>query len=72
MERCSFCRKKINMMSFKCKFCDINYCCKHQLPETHKCNIRESASYERYRLKDTSDYKPLTKLERLEQAHVGT
>jgi predicted nucleic acid binding AN1-type Zn finger protein len=50
------CRKKINIMSFQCKFCHSNFCCSHQLPEKHHCNIKQSDYFETFRLTNTLDY----------------
>jgi predicted nucleic acid binding AN1-type Zn finger protein len=58
IQRCSedICRKKINIMSFECKFCHSNFCCSHQLPEKHNCNIKQSDFYETFRLMNNLDY----------------
>jgi predicted nucleic acid binding AN1-type Zn finger protein len=55
-ERCGFCKKKINILSFTCKFCHSNFCCSHQLPETHKCDIKKSDVFETFRLTNTMNY----------------
>ena len=48
MDRCDCCRRKVNIMSFTCKFCHKKYCPFHQLPENHKCDIKNSDAYEKY------------------------
>lgn len=35
---CNGCKKKLNTLSFTCKWCSKSYCLKHQLPETHLCS----------------------------------
>jgi predicted nucleic acid binding AN1-type Zn finger protein len=35
--RCSLCRKKTNLLGFKCNYCDKLFCSGHRLPEEHKC-----------------------------------
>ncbi|MBI3623452.1 hypothetical protein HY212_05240 [Candidatus Pacearchaeota archaeon] len=37
MEKCSYCRKGIREIPFKCKLCKKYYCSKHLVPENHKC-----------------------------------
>ena len=38
--RCSFekCKKKPAIIVGHCKTCNMNYCSKHRLPESHLCN----------------------------------
>jgi predicted nucleic acid binding AN1-type Zn finger protein len=44
MERCSFCNKKIKLISYSCK-CQGQFCAKHRYTYTHNCpslnNIKE-------------------------------
>ena len=35
-ERCSFCNKKLNLISFSCK-CEGKFCDKHRYTHTHNC-----------------------------------
>lgn len=37
MADCSYCRRKIEDIPFKCHRCTGKYCSKHRLPEDHKC-----------------------------------
>ena len=39
--RCKFknCKKKINILKFKCKFCSLDFCLTHQIPEIHSCKL---------------------------------
>jgi predicted nucleic acid binding AN1-type Zn finger protein len=48
---CKKCMKSITIMSFHCKFCEQDFCIKHQLPEKHRCDIRNSPYYDEYKLK---------------------
>lgn len=34
---CEFCGKKLDYVSFKCKFCGHRFCSEHRLPENHHC-----------------------------------
>ena len=34
---CSFCKKRLAAMPFKCKFCALEFCGEHRLPEDHSC-----------------------------------
>lgn len=66
MERCLTCHKKINILSFTCKFCEYKFCSLHQLPESHACKLRETEYYETYCSNSVKErYTPLTKLERI-------
>ena len=58
--KCNFCNKKISIMRFTCKFCDEIYCVNHQLPENHKCDIKNSSYYDKYKtLKNNNEYKAI-------------
>ena len=36
MERCSFCNKKLKLISYSCK-CQGQFCAKHRYTHTHNC-----------------------------------
>lgn len=36
-QRCSFCRKKIGMITFSCKCCEGIFCVAHQTTHSHNC-----------------------------------
>lgn len=46
---CYCCKKSCVLMPFKCRFCEFTFCLKHQLPETHKCDIKKSQFFEEYK-----------------------
>jgi len=35
---CEFCKKPINSIPYKCKYCYDFFCDEHHLPERHKCS----------------------------------
>ncbi len=35
---CEFCKKPINSMPYKCRYCYYFFCDEHRLPERHKCS----------------------------------
>lgn len=37
-KKCSFCKKRINLLEFDCK-CSKIFCLKHRLPESHNCTF---------------------------------
>ena len=55
------CKKKISVMSFTCKFCHEIFCYCHQLPENHKCDIKQSDVFEKFRVTNNINYTPDTK-----------
>lgn len=57
--KCKICRSKINIISFECKFCKINFCSKHQLPEDHHCDIKHSEHYEEYKYRNNNKQETL-------------
>ena len=67
MDRCtlSTCKKKMGYMKFECKFCHTCHCLKHQLPEKHNCNVRESDAYEAYKAINNINYDAATDKERV-------
>jgi len=34
---CAFCKKKLLTLPFQCKFCSLEFCDAHRLPEDHSC-----------------------------------
>lgn len=50
------CHKKVGVLYFECKFCNLRYCAQHQLPETHQCDIKTSGIYDEYRVTNTLQY----------------
>ena len=53
--KCDFCKKKISLsFTFCCNLCNLNFCCKHRMYESHKC-----ANYkkEKIELKGTKSVK---------------
>jgi hypothetical protein len=36
-QRCSFCRKKLGMITFSCKCCEGVFCVAHQTTHAHNC-----------------------------------
>lgn len=66
IDKCPICRKKIAILRFQCKFCDLTFCSKHQLPEEHECNIRDSINYGSYKEKTSYQFRPMTKMERMQ------
>ena len=36
-QRCSFCRKKLGMITFSCKCCEGTFCIAHQTTHAHQC-----------------------------------
>ncbi len=36
-QRCSFCRKKLGMITFPCKCCEGVFCVVHQTTHAHNC-----------------------------------
>lgn len=54
------CKKKMGLMSFECKFCHKRFCCTHQLPEVHECDIRHSDAYDTYHAKNSMNYDAAT------------
>ncbi len=36
-QRCSFCKKKIGMITFSCKCCEGIFCVAHQTAHSHNC-----------------------------------
>jgi len=38
MTNCSYCKKNITSLPFKCHRCTRKYCSKHRLPEDHNCS----------------------------------
>jgi len=66
MERCVICKKKVNIMCFVCKFCECKFCCQHQLPEVHNCNMKASEHYVEYRKQNmVVEYKPESKVTKI-------
>lgn len=57
---CFKCKKSVMIMRFDCKFCEKAYCLKHQLPERHQCNIRESPYFNEYKNKNNLAVKQQT------------
>lgn len=41
------CKKKTDLIKFTCKFCERIFCCKHRLPESHMCDIKNSAIFDK-------------------------
>jgi predicted nucleic acid binding AN1-type Zn finger protein len=41
------CNKKTELLGFTCKFCQGIFCCKHRLPESHMCDVKKSAIFEK-------------------------
>lgn len=58
MERCCAdkCKKRINILSFTCKFCAHKFCVSHQLPECHACNIKHSKEFQEYVKKNSTEW----------------
>ena len=67
IDKCPICKKKIAILRFQCKFCDLAFCSKHQLPEEHMCNIRDSMNFINYKEKTSYQYQPMTKMERMQK-----
>lgn len=61
---CTRCKKSVTIMRFDCKFCEKTYCLKHQLPERHNCNIRESPYFNEYKNKNNCTIKTLKSTEK--------
>ena len=40
MDRCSFCNKKLKLISYSCK-CEGKFCQKHRYTHTHNCKSLE-------------------------------
>ena len=40
--KCQICKRKLKLfeVEFKCE-CELQFCCKHQLPFNHNCNFQE-------------------------------
>lgn len=36
-QKCSFCRKKLGMITFSCKCCEGVFCVAHQTTHAHNC-----------------------------------
>lgn len=36
-EKCLICKKKLILLDIPCSKCNICYCIKHRLPESHNC-----------------------------------
>jgi len=61
--KCSYCRRIIRDLPFKCRYCGKYYCSKHRLPEDHKCHELEEykkGNKERWKkiIKSEFEYKP--------------
>lgn len=54
------CRKHTNVMGFNCRFCHHRFCYKHQLPESHECNVRDSDIYDNYKAESLLNWVPKT------------
>lgn len=63
--RCAICRKKIGLMSFKCK-CDPcqDFCIKHRYPEDHMCTF-DYKSLAKERLVETNPVIAHSKIEKI-------
>jgi len=44
--KCQSCKKKCGICTFKCKYCDNNFCTSCRMPEIHKCENMESCKQE--------------------------
>ena len=38
--KCKFtgCKKSVKILRFQCQYCNLAFCLKHQVPESHLCN----------------------------------
>lgn len=66
VERCNFpdCRKKIKYLGFCCRFCRVKFCIRHQLPEIHECDYKNTAYFDIYKQPPKDKIIPLKSSER--------
>ncbi len=60
--QCSYCKKSISILPFKCKRCGDIFCEEHRLPEAHECPVK--ISYEGKWFKDENIIPNVEELER--------
>ncbi len=57
MKKCTFCEKRIETLSFHCKYCGKSFCSEHRLPENHSCSfVLVSDSLEDLLYEDTIEF----------------
>lgn len=49
------CNKKTDLIKFTCKFCQEIFCCKHRLPESHMCDVKNSTILEKLKQNCVAD-----------------
>lgn len=42
LQFCHFCKKELQGMAYKCKFCLHNFCSEHKTPQAHRCPVYHS------------------------------
>ena len=63
---CGFCKKKIITLPFRCKFCALEFCDAHRLPEDHSClglAIRKEQIKSRLQRGERISYEPRARKE---------
>ena len=44
--KCHICKKKAAVIIGHCKYCDLDFCVAHRIPETHSCSGIEACKGE--------------------------
>ena len=66
MAICHKCNKEIKELPFKCKYCGLEFCGRHRLPEDHECEglkMRKAQLKERLAKGEKLSYEPKVKKE---------
>ncbi len=77
--KCTQCGKKFKTLPFRCKFCELQFCGEHRLPEDHNCvglEMRKASLKERISRGEKLTYEPKVRKEikvKFEEpeSHVG-
>lgn len=57
MTKCFYCKKSIEKIPFRCKYCGMVFCRKHRLPENHACSyFFDGYEFEKIMYQDTLEF----------------
>lgn len=53
---CFFCKEIIKELPYRCKYCGLEFCSKHRIPESHSCIYDLNVKFEKVLYEDALDF----------------